>query len=258
MSAQKSILKSKSEKDWANLPNTVRQWFENALRSDDPKPSPGACIKLAREFQVIANRRNNAELWRQAECEGTVPQPSALKDESWEDIESRMIRKFKDAANQLLFEAEELESFFGGYQWQNGTSAVSLSQIQELLGRICAVPKAIVSSGDNGQLQEVMNVGGNKIVLRKVGPTLGRRKEAWHPAGHEIARAIKDAMRTAGYRGSLSAKKPESVTAQVGASTINWFFNTSVKISADGFASAMKSRDRSKGESLPLPTVRHV
>ena len=42
----------------------VLRWFEEALRANDPKPSHVDCERLARQFQVIVNRQNNAELER--------------------------------------------------------------------------------------------------------------------------------------------------------------------------------------------------
>jgi hypothetical protein len=41
---------------------TVQKWFSDALKSGDVKPSLTACKKFAREFQIIVNRQNNAEL----------------------------------------------------------------------------------------------------------------------------------------------------------------------------------------------------
>jgi hypothetical protein len=220
---------------------------DSALNSDDPRPSFDTCSSLAREFQNFANRCHNAELYRRAESEGAEPPIEQLRDD-FAEWERRKYRKFKVAADRLCFEAEELEGYFGGYQWEDDDGVISLREIQDILSRIGAVPQAIRPADKGGRFQEVFNVRGKKIVARDIGRTPGRPIEAWHAAARVMARAIKNAMLESGYRGSLSEKNSKSVTAKVGAAAVNWFFKNAVEISPAGFAAASKERDRRKGK----------
>jgi len=204
----KTILKTRSEEEWNGLPNKVRRWFDDALDSDDAKPSLDACIKLARELQVIANRCNNAELWRHAEAEGSEP-PSLtqLKDVAGPaELKQIIEQKVINAANEALFYAEELESL-GGHQFERTGVAVSLAEFQESLRRIGAVPQAILRK--QGRLQEVRDVGGSQIVLRDV-TALGRPTEAWHAAGRDMARAIHSAIVATGYGVPEAQRTPKA------------------------------------------------
>jgi hypothetical protein len=216
----KLAFESMSADDRGKLPNTILGWFDNTLGTDDPKPSFEACIKLARDFQIILNRHNNAELERIAELEGRPVDPFEHKDVSWTEWEGKKIRKFKDAANHLMAEAEELEKWFGGYVWEN--SGVTLAEIQQLLGRIGAFPKARTP---------------NRV-------TRGRAKEAWHSVARDIARAIISALREAGYTDTLSVKNENSVTCVVGAKIINLAFG--LRIGEAAFVSAVRNRDRTR------------
>src|SRR5215471_8277762 len=79
----------------------VLGWFDRYLRLDDPKPSIEACGKLARDFQVAANRHRNAEIER----DGPVPLES-LKDVSPAAVLGEKAARFRDAA---LIEGRALE-----------------------------------------------------------------------------------------------------------------------------------------------------
>jgi hypothetical protein len=196
----------------------VLRWFGDALPATDPRPSPADCNRLARQFQVIVNRQNNAELERH----GRVPH-SSLKDVSPAEEMNKRVGKFISIANQLLFAARELEDYAGGYQWIHEKGSVFLEDIEHILRRIGAIPVAQTSSP---------------------APARGRRRKTWHAAAREMARLISAAMRHAGYRGRLSMTDEESVTANIGAAAISWAFG--IKIEAAGFATAMRMRDRRK------------
>ena len=215
----KLAFESMSVDDWERLPNTISGWFSDALGRDDQKPSFEGCIKLARDFQFILNRHNNAELERIAELEGRPVDPFKLKDVSWDELEGKIIRGFMNAAHRLMAEAEEVEKFFGGYVFKN---SVTLAEIQHLLGRIGAFPKARTPPS----------------------ATRGRPKQAWHSVARDIARAIISAMREAGYRGALSFKYESSPTCVVGAKIINLAYG--LRIDAPGFISAIRNRDRTR------------
>jgi hypothetical protein len=199
----------------------VRRWFDDALDSDDPKPSRAACEQLAREFQTIINRQNNAQL------ESNGPVPLGLLKDVWlpEEINKR-VRKITDAAKQLIVAACELEDFAGGYHW----GEVSLNDVKDFLQRIILSPEASAA------------LATQTVSL----PASTRRpRERWHAAGREMARFIKAAMRDVNYRGRLDDDE-ESVIAIVGAAAINWAYAISPKIGSATFAGAMKDRDRSK------------
>ena len=194
-------------------------WFDNALGNDDRKPLPLVCERLARKFQEIINRHNNAE----RERAGPVDL-SLLKDVSSAEEINKRVRKITARAKQMLADVSELEDFNGGYRW--GT--ISLEDVEEILERIIASPEA--SAALETQI----------VTL----PSSSRRpREAWHATGREIAPLIQKALRDVGYDERLRMEDEESVTAQVGANVISWAYN--IKIEAAGFASAMKDRDRS-------------
>jgi hypothetical protein len=73
---------------------------------------------------------------------------------------------------------------------------------------------------------------------------MGRTPERWHEAARLIATAIKEALREAGYRGSLSMIDEKSFIVLVGAAAINWAYK--IDIEAAAFATAMRGRDRRK------------
>jgi hypothetical protein len=217
-----SRLASMSDEVRGSLPNKISGWFSDELVRDDPKPSFEACIKLARDFQIILNRHNNAELERIAELEGRPVDPFELKDLSWAELEGIIIRGFVDAANHLMSKAEEVEKFFGGYVWKHNYGGGTLAEVQQVLGRIGAFPKARTPPSAKR----------------------GRPKEAWHSVAPDIARAIKRTMCEAGYQGALSVNNVEAVTVVVGVKLIKLAFG--LRIDAAAFVSAIRNRDRTK------------
>lgn len=249
MHRPRPLLKAKSVKERKALPDTVLAWFVNALRQDDPRPSPASCAKLAGELQTIANRCNNVALERSGiDCSGVTP-PKEFLDVDQRDWQKRKIQNFMDAANRLLFAAEDLEGFCGDYRWTLSDGSVSLSEIQYLLLRIGAVPRAIIDS------KEAISIAGRRIFMHDIGLS-GRDREAWHTAAHPIAHVIEAAMQGINYRGSLNKRKPDGVVAQVGASAINWLFVTRKQIEPEGFVSAVKLRDRWR--SGRQPTIERI
>jgi len=224
-----------SDEDWGPLRNTISGWFSDALGRDHPKPSSEACIKLARKIQIILNRHNNAELESIAELEDRPVDPFKLKDVWGAELEGKIIRRFMAAANNLMAEAEVVENFYGGYVWrdrlnnaelegrEDSHGVVTLADIQHLLGRIGAFPKA-----------------------RRTPPPAkrGHPKEAWHSVARDIAKEIISVLRESGYRGPLSDKYENSVTCVVCAKIINLAFG--LQIDAAAFVSAVRNRDRTK------------
>ena len=198
---------------WAP-PEKLREWFDLALRADDPKPSLTACKELALELQAILNRQNNEELER----DPTLSLWGA-RDVSQEEWAQKRKEEFRVEANKFLVKVEELEGLFGSEPW--GKDGPSLGEITAPLSRIGAAPRA-----------------------HKPSATRGRPREAWHGAAFGIARAIKNALKEEGYRGSLNAEDDKSVVASVGAKTIKWAYKRAIK--SAGFASAVQMRDRRK------------
>jgi hypothetical protein len=209
---------SAEKKEW--LPaETVQCWFNDFLQKDDPRLSLDVCRSLAREFRIIFNRHNNAELERR----GPAPFES-LKDVSPAAELDKRVQKVRAAADQLLVVAYELKNFAGGYQW---SGAVSLEDIIGILERIGAVPFAQDDPSPR--------------------PPRGRPRETWHAAAREFAHKIKKVLEAAKYGGRLRMADEESVVAYVGAKAANWAYRTN--IDAAGFASAMRVRDRKKRDS---------
>jgi hypothetical protein len=201
----------------------VQNWFDDALRKDDPKPSRAACDRLAREFQIIVNRHNNAERAR----ERPVPF-GELKDVSLAEELNKRVRKVTAAAKQLMVAANELEDYAGGYQWTDKVP-LSLDDVKDVLEQIILSPEASAALATQ---------------VLPAPPSHRRPHEAWHAAGREVAPLIQAAMRDAGYvRKKLRMADGESVTAVVGAAVINWAYG--IRIKPAGFASAMKERSRS-------------
>jgi hypothetical protein len=197
----------------------VARWFSAALASDDVKPSKKACDLLARDFQIAINRANNAR--KQLDRKERVP-IGDLKDVSPADLEKEKVGAFLADAGHLLFRAEELEDFYGGYHWPDSQGGVSLDDIKQLLWRIGAFPKERVAAV----------------------PKRGRRQEEWHGAARPIARLIKGALQAIGHAKNLSFVDENSLVAIVGAEVISWSYH--IKISAAGFAAANRQRDRSR------------
>jgi hypothetical protein len=196
---------------------TVQKWFSDALKINDVKPSLTACKKFAREFQIIVNRQNNAEL----ESHGSVL--LELGDVSPEEYLNRKVQKVVSAADQVLVAARDLEAAFAGnYHWTDRSGkVVSLEEIVTMLHRIGAVPR----------------VSGLRAKM-------GRPPERWHETARRIVPLIKAVLRDAGYRGSLNMRNENSAVVQTGTAAINWAYK--IDVEAVAFAFAMRRRDRKK------------
>ncbi|HEY1474032.1 MAG TPA: nucleotidyltransferase domain-containing protein [Pseudolabrys sp.] len=197
----------------------VQGWFEDALGRDDPKPSRDTCERLAREFRIVINQQNNAEIERYG-------LKVRKKDVSLAEEIDKRVGKIRAAANQTLIAASELEDFVGGYQWTDKFGTVSLADIQHVLTRVAFSP-----IGAHGMVQ-----------IQTPAPARGQPRKVWHAAAREIARLIQAAMRDVGYCGRLKMTDEESVPAIVGAAAINCAYGENIK--AAGFADAMKQRGR--------------
>jgi hypothetical protein len=206
----------------------VQRWFDDALHDDDPKPQRDVCARLAREFQIIVNRHNNAELERRGDVA-----LKELKDVDPAEWLNKRVRSFTAAAKQLMVEANKIEDFAGGYQW----GVVSLWDVKHILAQVITSPEASAALATQTLPQP---------------PSRRRPREAWHAAGREMALLIQGAMRDVNYRGRLKMDDNESVTAVVGAAAINWAY--AIDIAPTGFASAMKERSRSS-ETKRLKTL---
>lgn len=167
----------------------VKEWFEDALRLNDPRPDYDA---LAREFKIIFHRHHNALLGANAPL-------ASLKDVSPREMESEILRPFYAAVKQVLVEADKVEDWFGNYTWQHtGGSSTSLDDIREILRRVnFSYPAAPAQKN-------------------------------WEKTGMKIAMAVIGAMRAAGIHRRLSETTRDGSVAQVCAAAISWAFDISV------------------------------
>jgi hypothetical protein len=115
-------------------------------------------------------------------------------DLSWAEFQAKKVSKFMAVANQLSVAAQDLENSLGGFAWQDSDGTILLADVQNLLGRIGAVPVAPV-----------------KRLKAK-----NRPNEAWHQVAKQIAPLVESALRKAGQHKKLDPKNESSVTAGVG------------------------------------------
>ena len=128
----------------------------------------------------------------------------------------------ESAAQLLLAATKELEDFVGAHEWTNEDRSADLEDIRSVLSTLSTVV-ARTSRAKRGR---------------------GRPREAWHAAGRKIAQLVCSVMELAGYKGGLNLTDRESVTVLVGAAAVSYLFD--IEIGADGFATAMRMRDRRK------------
>jgi hypothetical protein len=195
----------------------LQRLFDDALRSDDPRPSLAAYKKLARQFQETVNRHDNAE----RERGGPVPLDE-LNDVAPGEEQDKRVRKFNDAVKNVTTCACELEECgLGGYKWpyRVGTRyrTISLHDIQEFLGRINPGVPA---------------------------PPAAAHGLPWRRAAREIGDKIKDALRKAGFRRSLKTTRDGSVVTEIGAAVLSWIYG--IEIESAGFVAAVRRRNRKK------------
>lgn len=230
--SKENRIRLKSKDDWKNLPAEVLGWFKYAVKNKAyPMPSAAACETFADEFRRILIRYCNAELDESKGNPFPFEQWLIADDGGVAELKNKRVEKFRSAANQLLVEAEVLENFFGDYRWTDNDGTISLSDIQCLLRRIGAAPIVRIPSPKEP----------------------GRPKESsQRETRRSIARLIKKTMIEAGHNKNLSEMSEESVTSIVGAKLVNWAFILPKRLTAKGFATSMKNRNRTKkkGESL--------
>jgi hypothetical protein len=201
------------DKEWLP-PRELRRWF------DDPKPLSVDCEKLTRDIRIAVNRHDNAQVVQHHHPKH-VP-PHLLKDVDPGEELNRRRRQVNDDAKRLLTSLCELEEYAGpGDHWGAGAS---LTDVQIVLGKI----------------------GVGAPTLPAASPAPGRPPEPspLHKLWRQIARLIKAALKEAGYRGDLTLTHPNSAIAIVGAKVVSRIH----EITPEGFADAMRDRDRSKGK----------
>jgi len=194
----------------------VQEWFIDALGRDSKKPTLDACEKLARKIQIMINRNNNLEYEAIGENDYYK-----MKDVSPAEELNKKVQKIISAANEVLFAAQEVEEYAGGYQWEDEDGIVTLADLSHILKRIGSFPKS-----------------------KPPVAMMGRPPEAWHRIARPIAHLIKDSLREIEYIGSLNLLDEKSPIAFISAAAINWAYG--INVDATGFASAMRVRDRKK------------
>ena len=78
----------------------------------------------------------------------------------------------------------------------------------------------------------------------KLEPARGRPKTDWHKYAKEFANILRDNLRACGFKGALGFKKESGAICVIGAKYISR--TVGITLDSAGFASAMRSRDRSK------------
>jgi hypothetical protein len=262
-----------SEGDWEKLPAKVRDWFEDALESDDPKPSDQACTDFARELQIIFNRHDNQEWWRRASSEpndlpdldGRLELHEALPPELKEhlsrrprdpdlprkadgtsmlrdcqpaDIVARKVQKVIEAASRIQLAIRDFEA--------------AANDLEELYGghvwtdRWGSISLEEVKEHVDDLHRFLWRIGAGAELAVAAPPSRGRRGAEWHATGRDVARLIIRTLCGMKFpkRKALSSKNEDSVTTIIGAEAINWAFG--LKIGPAAFVAAMKGRDRKK------------
>lgn len=98
------------------------------------------------------------------------------------------------------------------------------------------------------RVAESLLQGGFVATDRPAQPTpraRGQPRAEWHRWAREFVLLLKPALKEAGYKGGLTATNAESALAIIGAAYVHRCFG--LEISPEGFATAMKKRDRRKG-----------
>jgi hypothetical protein len=205
---------SNEPKEWTGA--VAQDWFDKALNPGDPRPSPAVCATLVREIKVIVNRQNNIALERSG---APISKLKDVDPATW--VDPRM-QKFQNLRQELLDAAYAIPS----YTWEDSYGTISISEVQDFLIRI----------------------GIGFAARSAVEASKGRRATSWHAVARQIAPLIERVMKKVGYKRSLSGKKPDSVTARVGAAVLSWAFgitDTPSEITPEAFAAAMRQRSRS-------------
>lgn len=207
----------------------LRQLFERELQPGDPAPSLQACEKLAHDIQIIVNRAQNAELEREAQHRGCQVDELLLKYVSQSEGIDKRVGKYRALAKQMLAAGSDLEEFCGSsYQWTDGTM---LADVQQILGGIALAPEGC------GHMPEPPR-----------SPTRGHPRESWHAPARDIGHLIARSLREIGHKNRLSITDAGSITAIIAAAVMLWIFE--IKISPEGYASAMRGRNRGKKTAM--------
>jgi hypothetical protein len=203
------------------------QWFKNALSERASLPSAEVCDELARKFQIIVNRADNAEKRRGATVSGTVP-PSffELRDDDVNITLNGKLDAVAAAGKPLLFQLEELESFAGNYHWVQEGSSLNVEDLRGILSRIGAFVPA-----DSKRVAMVKR---------------GQPPKIWHVAvARAFAPLVVRVLRDLGFeKADLDPMASASATAQICAKAMAWAYKDN--ITPEAFADAIRKRDRSR------------
>lgn len=208
----------------------VKDWFDDALKSHDPKPSYAQCEKLALDLFALAVKTNNELFEKALQKEPAMPfdpLSSGFRNLSVNDYERIRFARFCSAVRALRAEIT-------------------------LLGELSETPFLCPTRGVNGtitpsEISELLLFIG--VLAPPVeGKQRGAPRVTWHAAGREIVHLVKNLLMELDYKGSKRETDSNGVVAHVGASAVRHLFGGRMPTQA-AFAWAMKDRNRSKGRS---------
>jgi hypothetical protein len=248
----------------------MQEWFGSFL-----KVALEDCAKLARDFQMIVNKKNNEILFQRC----GEDRPPSLADHSPLEERRWLEKSVRDAAGYLLYRMRKLEDF--GWSLRGPSEDLAFEDVVEFTAKLgvlnprpmdyqevtlneaatklwksalanatnsegaTSIDDAIKNLKSSSKGQDVLN---QIMTSRKIVSTRRPRAE-WHAAGREIGKCIKGFVLSAGYKGVTGITDRLSVTAAVGAHAIGWAFRMELK--PEGFIEcARPPRHRPKRRAI--------
>jgi hypothetical protein len=208
-------------------PKSVGQWFQEGVSWEEINA------------RIEADRITSEELKEWLECSATPPPSVApsLIDQMAQDIAYLFEVPWPDAIIDERAKRDQIVRYYA-------------RQLQGALERWAELrDRQNVSDGPTPHPYEVLQ---EKLMVFSEGAHLphpdkakrGRPREKWVRWGNKLAKLLKSRLMNAGFNGRTNPEDPESVVAYVGAAAISRMYE--MELTAEGFASAMRNRDRRK------------
>ncbi|TLU71460.1 hypothetical protein [Lichenicoccus roseus] len=195
----------------------VKDWFENALKQNDPRPSEAVYLQVAEELKKSVNRYRN---------QSTTPDKHRDAEPSQYIAQAQI--EVTLAANKLLFSLERLGELLQGGLWTREADGIPYAELADFL--------------------RGMAVSGNvREAPRKLA---GKPKAGWHTWGRPFCSRVEEALRNAGYSGNLNRTDRTGVIACIGASMVQHVCDLE-RMSPETFADAMANRRPSRARRSP-------